>query len=67
MTDTVHDGISGCFAFNRNTGALKYNTVAGITNYSNTNEGMAQVFEFITSSSFNWKEVGEGYDIRRGR
>ena len=64
MTDTVHDGISGCFAFNRNTGALKYNAVAGITNYSNTNEGMAQVLEFITSSSFKREEVCEWYDVR---
>ena len=64
MTDTVHDGITGCFAFNRNTGALKNNTVAGITNDSHTNEGVAQVLEFIASSSFNREEVSERYYIR---
>ena len=67
MPNTVHDGISGGFIFDSNTVAIERNSVAGITDHSNTNEGVAQVLEFIASSSFNWKEVGEGYYIRRGR
>ena len=67
MADTVHDGISGGFVFDGDSGTIKSNSVPGVTDYANTDKGMTQVFEFITSSSFNWKEVGEGYHIRRGR
>ena len=67
MPNTVHDGISGGFVFDGNPGAIERNSVAGITDYSNTDKGVAQVLEFIASSSFNWKEVSEQYYIRRGR